>query len=82
MSHIQFLTAFDLIIQTGNTTLSTLTNYDKIFYYGATSEPIPSKLFCYDYKHRLGVVATETHLKIITKASINSKNKCEELAKV
>lgn len=46
-------------------------------YYGSTSEAIQGSLLCYDYKHRLGVVASDTCVKIITKCSINSKNKCE-----
>jgi hypothetical protein len=48
-----------------------------VVYYGSTSEAIQGSLLCYDYKHRLGVVASDTCVKIITKCSINSKNKCE-----
>ena len=58
VSRIQYLNNDDLIIQTGNTTLSMLLNYDKVLYYGSTSEALQGHLFSYDYKHRLAVIAT------------------------
>jgi hypothetical protein len=70
------------MIQTGNTTLSMLLNYEKVIYYGSTLEAIPGQLLSYDYKHRLTVIASDNTVKVVTKCSINSKNKCEELAKI
>jgi hypothetical protein len=70
------------MIQTGNKTLSMLLNYEKIIYYGSTHEAIQGQLLSYDYKHRLAIIASDTTVKVITKCSMNSKNKCEELAKI
>ena len=76
VSRIQYINNDDHMIQTGNTTISMLLNYDKVIYYGFTSEAVQGPLLCYDFKHRLAVIASDTSVKVITKCSINSKNKC------
>lgn len=63
-------------MQTGNSTLSMLVNYEKVIYYGNT-DTIHQNLVYYDNKHKLGIIANETHVKIINKCGINTKNRCE-----